>query len=95
MSWFLPNPNFGYTITAIDDHPWNTLITMREIVRLEPGSIRFTGPNAEKHREFWAASLPELFVEEGKKPVFTVDSTGIHPHRVESEPRTPFKPWKE
>jgi hypothetical protein len=93
MAWFQPGPDFGYTLRAVDEHPWNTLLTMKEVLKLEPGSLRFQGPNAEGHRLFWKESLPGL-VESGGKPVFVLDTTGVHPHRVESEPRKPFQPWK-
>ena len=43
MSWLNPGPNYGYRITQIDEHPWNTLITMKEIRRLDPGSMVFVG----------------------------------------------------
>ncbi len=37
MRWFLPGPNFGFTLTQIDDHPWKTLLTMKEVMKLDPG----------------------------------------------------------
>ncbi len=37
---------------------------------------------------------PQHF-EEGKQPVFQLDTTPIHPHAVEAEPRRPFRPWKD
>jgi hypothetical protein len=92
--YYLPGYHFGYTIVGIDDHPWNTLITMKEILRLEPGSLVFVGPSAEQHQLWWQQEKPELFVA-GKKPVFTIDTKIIHPHQVESEPRRPFVPWKQ
>lgn len=92
MTWYAPGPNFGYTIKKIDDHPWQTLITMKEIIRLEPGSLEFIGPDAERHRVYWREQKPEL-MSEGRKPVFVLDTTPVHPHTVESAPRQPFKPW--
>jgi hypothetical protein len=86
--WYAPGPTFGYTLKKIDAHPWDTLLTMKEVLRLEPGSIEFTGPDAERHLEFWRQSQPEYFTA-GKTPVF------VHPHKVESEPRRPFRPWKD
>lgn len=94
MLWILPSPHFGYVITQIDDHPWNTLITMKEILLLEPGSLHFHGPNADAHREYWRKLHPHL-IEGEQKPVFQLDTTGVHPHKVESEPRRPFQPWKK
>lgn len=93
MTWFAPGPNFGYTIKQIDDHPWQTLITMKEVVRLEPGSLEFIGPDVDRHVAYWREHKPELF-EVGKKPVFVLDTTPVHPHQVEAEPRRPFQPWK-
>jgi hypothetical protein len=93
MSWMAPGYNYGYTITRIDEHPWNTLITMKEVLRLDPGSLVFTGPDSERHTAFWKDELPQ-FASSGVKPVFELDCTLIHPHRVESEPRQPFEPWK-
>jgi hypothetical protein len=92
--WFVPSPHFGYTMTRIDEHPWNTLLTMKEVVQLEPGSLEFTGPHATGHCEYWESRFPELF-ESGKKPVMVLDTNPIHPHAVEVEPRKPFRPWKE
>ena len=92
--WYAPGPTFGYTLKKIDDHPWSTLLTMKEIIRLEPGSIEFAGPDAERHREFWAKESPAYFTV-GKTPVFLLDTTPIHPHTVEIQPRQPFKPFKD
>ncbi len=94
MAWFAPGPHFGYTLKRIDDHPWQTLITMKEIVRLEPGSLEFTGPAAGLHQSYWRERLPEL-IAPGRKPVFVLDTTPVHPHAVESAPRRPFEPWKK
>jgi hypothetical protein len=94
MRWFLPGPNFGYTLTQIDDHPWKTLLTMKEVIKLEPGSLVFTGEEAKTHRNYWLEHAPQLF-EDGKKPVFQLDTTPVHPHSVEVEPRRPFQPWKD
>jgi hypothetical protein len=91
--WYAPGKNFGYTLKKIDDHPWNTLLTMREVVQLEPGSIEFTGPDAERHREFWLRENPGLFFTPGQKPVFVLDTTPVHPHSVETKPRQPYMPW--
>jgi hypothetical protein len=65
---------------------------MKEILRLEPGSLVFVGPDAEMHERYWRESEKGLF-ESGKKPVFQIDVTPIHPHVVETKPRTPFKPY--
>jgi hypothetical protein len=92
MAYYLPGPHFGYTLTRIDDHPWNTLLTMKEVVRLEPGSLEFIGPSALDHHKFWLQSNPELFVK-GRKPVFQLDTKVVHPHKVETQPRRPFEPW--
>ncbi len=92
MSWLNPGPNYGYRITQIDEHPWNTLITMKEILRLEPGSMTFVGSESEIHERYWREAEPQLF-ELGKKPIFQIDVTPIHPHVVETKPRTPFKPY--
>jgi hypothetical protein len=94
MQWFLPGPNFGYTLTRIDEHPWQTLLTMKEIVKLEPGSLVFTGAEAKAHRNHWLEHYPHYF-EDGRKPVFELDTTPVHPHSVEVEPRRPFQPWKD
>ena len=90
--WYLPGPNFGYTLAKIDDHPWKYLLTMKEVLKLDPGSLAFTGPDAKSHRNYWREHHPELFVE-GKGPVFELDTTPVHPHSVEVEPRKPFRPW--
>jgi hypothetical protein len=92
--WFAPGPNFGYKLVRIDDHPWDTLITMKEILRLEPGSLEFTGPAAAEHLAYWQHHLPDK-LGTGLKPVFVLDTTPVHPHRVESEPRRPFRPWND
>ncbi|MES2308975.1 MAG: hypothetical protein V4507_08955 [Verrucomicrobiota bacterium] len=92
MSWLSPGPHYGYRITQIDEHPWNTLITMKEILKLDPGSLVFVGPDAELHERYWKGSAHGLF-DTGKKPVFQIDVTPIHPHVVETKPRTPFKPY--
>ncbi len=93
--WFQPGPSFGYTIREIDGHPWNYLLSMKELRQLEPGTIRFTGPNAEEHTAYWKAQHPEFFPEKETAPLFIVDTVPVHPHQVESEPRRPFAPWKE
>ena len=92
MQWYLPGPNFGYTLVQIDAHPWKTLLTMKEVIKLEPGSLEFTGPDAKEHRNHWMEHHPHLF-EAGRKPVFILDVTLVHPHSVEAEPRRPFRPW--
>lgn len=92
--WFLPGPTFGYRLVRIDDHPWDTLITMKEILRLQPGSLRFVGPDAKRHEEFWRKELPQL-LESDARPVFELDTRPIHPHLVESAPRQPFRPYKD
>lgn len=92
MSWLNPGPNYGYRLVKIDDHPWNTLITMKEILKLDPGSFEFVGDECQSHENFWRKESPHFF-EKGKKPVFQIDSTPIHPHVVETRPRTPFKPY--
>jgi hypothetical protein len=94
MLWYLPGPNFGYTLTKIDEHPWKTLLTMKEIIKLEPGSIVFTGADAKTHRNYWLEHRPEFF-QADRKPVFEVDTTPVHPHSVEIAPRKPFKPWND
>ncbi|NJK93309.1 MAG: hypothetical protein HC904_16765 [Blastochloris sp.] len=91
--WFVPSPQFGYTLTRIDEHPWNTLLTMKEVLRLEPGSIEFTGPHATGHDTYWREHLPHLFTKD-LKPVMVLDTSPIHPHAVETEPRRPFRHWK-
>jgi hypothetical protein len=93
-SFFLPGPNYGYRIVKIDDHPWNALVTMKEILRLDPGTIRFVGPGAERHENFWKDLHPQLFGGE-TLPVFEIDVTTVHPHAVEIEPRRPFQAWKD
>lgn len=93
MSWFLPGPSFGYVLKQIDEHPWDTIITMKEVLKLQPGSIRFIGPVADQHRDHWKPIHPDL-IETETKPVFVLDTAPIHPHTVESEPKRPFKPWK-
>lgn len=90
--WFQPGYNFGYTLKAIDEHPWQTLITMKEILKLEPGSIEFMGQGCEAHQEFWLKELPAK-ISTGVKPIFMVDTTPVHPHSVESKPRKPFEPY--
>jgi|GEM_PF-963019 len=92
--WFQPGPSFGYKLTKIDGHPWNTIVTMKEVVKLDPGSLVFTGPHAAGHERYWRKECPGLFGE-GKAPVFELDTTPIHPHKVESEPRKPFEPYKD
>jgi hypothetical protein len=92
--WFQPGPSFGYTLTRIGEHPWNTLITMKEVLRLDPGSLVFTGPHAEGHARYWRAELPQLF-DKGRAPEFELDTSPIHPHVVESTPRKPFEPYKD
>jgi hypothetical protein len=92
--WFVPSPHFGYTLTRIDEHPWNALLTMKEVVQLEPGSLEFTGEYARGHRDYWKERFPGLF-QEGQQPVMVLDTSPIHPHSVEVKPRTPFKPWEE
>ncbi|HSI84763.1 MAG: hypothetical protein ACAI35_26150 [Candidatus Methylacidiphilales bacterium] len=96
-SFFLPGPNYGYRIVKIGDHPWNALVTMKEIMRLDPGIIRFVGPGAERHEAYWKDSMPQLFDAEvaPKGPVFEIDVTTVHPHAVEIEPRRPFQAWKD
>ncbi|MDE1171459.1 MAG: hypothetical protein PW734_09675 [Verrucomicrobium sp.] len=91
--WYLPGPNFGYTLIRIDAHPWKTLLTMKEVLKLDPGSLLFTGADAKTHRNYWLERHPELF-EENRSPVFELDTTPVHPHSVESAPRRPFQPWK-
>lgn len=91
--WYRPGPNFGYTIVEIDGHPWRYLLTMKELVRLEPGAVRFTGPGAAEHEAYWKREMPELFLQPERKPLFVVDTSVVHPHRVESQPRKPFQPW--
>lgn len=93
--WWAPGPNFGYKIKAIDDHPWDTLITMKEILKLQPGSIQFIGEDAARHTRFWSQELPHLFNDPPQSPVFVLDTQLIHPHKVESEPRKPFKPFND
>jgi hypothetical protein len=93
MAYYLPGPHFGYTLRQIGNHPWNTLITMKEVLRLEPGSLEFTGPSATEHQKFWMQSNPELFTA-GRQPVFVLDTKVVHPHSVEVAPRQPFQPWK-
>lgn len=92
MSWIQPGWSYGYRLTQLDDHPWNTLITMKEILKLDPGSLVFTGDESAAHENYWRRELPNLF-EVGKKPIMQLDATPIHPHVVESKPRTPFKPY--
>jgi hypothetical protein len=92
MVWFQPGPDFGYTLKAVDEHPWNTLLTMKEVLQLDPGSLQFIGPQAEAHSDYWKEKLPELAAE-GRRPIFVLDTQAVHPHKVESEPRRPFKPW--
>jgi len=92
--WFVPSPHFGYTLKRIDDHPWNTLLTMKEVVQLEPGSLEFVGPHADGHTGYWKEKLPDFF-ELNKKPVMVLDTSPINPHAVEVEPRKPFRHWKE
>ena len=90
--WYAPGPDFGYRVVEIDGHPWNYLLTMKELVRLEPGSIEFQGPAAGEHTAYWQAENPELF-HAGRAPVFKVDTAPVHPHSVESKPKRPFQPW--
>lgn len=92
MNWLQPGPNCGYTLVRIDDHPWKTLLTMKEVLQLEPGSLVFSGPSKEWHDAYWKPRHPELF-ENDRKPVFELDTTPIHPHVAESKPRQPFKPY--
>jgi hypothetical protein len=93
-TWFTPGPSFGYIIREIDGHPWQALVTMKEILKLEPASIEFLGPNAQHHIEYWKSSIPHL-LNTKTPPHFKLDTTPIHPHQVEVEPRKPFQPWKE
>ncbi len=93
-TWWQPGPEFGYTLRYIDEHPWDTLMTMKEVLHLEPGSIEFLGIEAEAHRKYWLQHHPEL-VETGRAPIFRLETTPVHPHKVESEPRSPFKPYKD
>jgi len=92
--WFQPGPSFGYTLKRIGEHPWNTILTMKEVVKLDPGSLVFTGPHADGHTRYWKENTPHLFAE-GREPVFELDTTPIHPHKVEVEPRKPFEPYKD
>jgi hypothetical protein len=93
MTWFNPGPSFGYVLKQIDDHPWDTIITMKEVLKLQPGSIRFVGPVAGQHRDYWKPLQPGL-IETGVAPVFVLDTAPIHPRTVENKPRKPFEPWK-
>ncbi|MEM1058246.1 MAG: hypothetical protein AAGK14_03280 [Verrucomicrobiota bacterium] len=93
--WFAPGPSFGYTVREIDGHPWNYLLTMKELCQLEPGTIRFTGEAAASHIEYWKQHHPEFFPEVETAPVFVVDTTPVHPRTAEQEPRRPFAPWKK
>jgi hypothetical protein len=92
--WYAPGPSFGYTLKQIDDHPWSTLLTMKEVLRLDPGSIEFVGPDATSHVDYWSKETPQHFTA-GKMPIFILDTTPIHPHTVEIAPRQPFRPWKD
>lgn len=89
---YRPGPNFGYRVVEIDGHPWDYLLTMKELVQLEPGSIVFTGPAAEEHESYWKEERPDLF-HAGKDPVFKVDTLPVNPHSVETKPKRPFQPW--
>jgi hypothetical protein len=92
--WFQPGLSFGYTLRRIGDHPWNTLLTMKEVLKLEPGYLTFTGPHAAGHERYWRQHLPHIF-ESGREPVFELDTSPIHPHIVETRPRKPFEPYKD